>query len=105
VRGPCRRESVRLNGSFAARSNGDRPDPARDKPGSGHWGPPSRTHEQSCYRGATKPRRTTPNPEQLASLEILIRRRSWLLRVALRRVLERIRNQRQYIASRPDGGE
>jgi hypothetical protein len=46
-----------------------------------------------CYRSATTPGPTGPNQEHLVSLAILVRRRSWLLLVALRWVLERIRNQ------------
>jgi hypothetical protein len=34
-----------------------------------------------CYRSATKPPRTRPNQEHLLSLEILVRRRGWLLQL------------------------
>jgi hypothetical protein len=40
-----------------------------------------------CYRSATKPPRTTQNQEHLVLLEILVRRWSWLLLVALSRLL------------------
>jgi hypothetical protein len=45
------------------------------------------------YRSATTPGRTSPYQELLVLVEILFRRRSWLLLVALSWVLERIRNQ------------
>src|SRR5262249_51263876 len=57
------------------------------------------------YGSATTSGRTPTNQEVLTRVQILVGRRSWLLLVALRWVPYRIRNQRQYLASRRDGGE
>ena len=63
----------------------------------------SASGSNACYRAATTPGRTTKNQELLVRVEILVRRRSWLLLVALGWVLKRIRNQ-QVAGSIPAGG-
>src|SRR6516162_4444066 len=47
----------------------------------------------SRYRSATKPARTRPNQEVLFRVGIFVFRRRWLLLVALRWLLKRIRSQ------------
>ena len=56
--------------------------------------------DRVCYRSAITPGPTTPNHGRLGSLQILFRRRSWLLLVVLGWVLKRICN-RQVAGSIP----